>query len=144
MNSLAHILIAIQDIANDFDGSFALKNAQGKYFYANDNWLKMLKLESPDLMGKTDEDIFPPESAAYFRKTDLQALEKQKLITYSNTTVIHGQEITYLALKWVVRHKTGEVFCFCTMGDLVENSDKVLKMQPKIQQIIEKSLLKTT
>ncbi|MGV3630867.1 MAG: PAS domain-containing protein [Bacteroidota bacterium] len=143
MSSLAHVLISIQDIANNFNGAFTLKNARGNYFYANEKWLQILRIESTELMGKTDEDIFPAEYAAFVRKTEQQALETKELIQFVQTMNVHGQEVTYLALKWVILHKTGEVFCYCTMGDLVENSEKVLQMQPKIQEIIQNSLSET-
>lgn len=130
-------MLALQEIANDFEGSFALKNAERKYFYANQTWLKTVKLESPHLMGKTDDELFPPEHADFFKKTDLEALGSKELLQYVNTTVIHGQKITYIALKWVIRHKTGEVFCYCTLGDLLEHKQRVIEVQPKIQKLLE-------
>jgi PAS domain-containing protein len=136
MKSLAHILIAIQDIANDFDGSFALKNAQGKYFYANESWLKLAKISSDDLMGKTDDELFSPESAAFIKAKDQEARESETLVKYTNTFSLRGTEITYIALKWVVKHKTGEVFCYCTLGDLIEQKDRVMGMLPKIQELL--------
>lgn len=137
MKSLAHILIAVQDIANEFNGSFALKNAQGKYFYANESWLKLVGMTNTELMEKTDDDLFPPENADFIRQTDHEALQKGNLVEYTNTILLHGEEITYVALKWVVRHKTGDVFCYCTLGDLVEKKDQVMEVLPKIQQLLE-------
>ncbi|MCE3294976.1 MAG: sensory box histidine kinase [Crocinitomicaceae bacterium] len=139
MKPLAYTLIAIQDIANNFEGSFALKNAQGKYFYANDCWLKTLKREHGQLIGKTDNELFLPEHAAFLKKTDQQAFESNGLLQYTNTLSIEGKEITYLALKWVIRHKTGDIFCYCTMGDLVEKQESVLAMQSRIREILEKA-----
>jgi PAS domain S-box-containing protein len=137
MKTLAHVLIAIQDIANDFGGSLSLKNAQGKYFYANESWLNIAQMSSEELMGKTDDELFPPEDAAFIRSKDQEALENGALIQYTNTFLIHGEELTYIALKWTVKHKTGEVFCYCTLGDLIEHKDRVLQMKPKIKELLD-------
>ena len=136
MKSLAHMLISIQDIANNFEGGFTLKNAQGKYFYANENWLKLANCTHEELVGKTDDEIFEADYVAFVKKTDQQAFETNEIVQYTNTMTMRGLNITYLALKWVVKHQNGEVFCYCTMGDLVENKDRVLIMQPKIQEVI--------
>ncbi|MCE3294975.1 MAG: putative sensor protein [Crocinitomicaceae bacterium] len=136
MKSLAHTLIAIQEIANNFDGGFTLKNAQGKYFYANDSWLKLMKMKQEELIGKTDDELFPPEHAELSKKTDQQVFENKELLSYTGTLTAFGEEITYIALKWAVKHKNGDVFCYCTMGDLEENRERIMAIQPKIQEVI--------
>jgi PAS domain S-box-containing protein len=51
-----------------------VKDVQGRYVYANDAAVKAFRRSREDLYGKTDEEVFPPETAAQFRENDRRAL----------------------------------------------------------------------
>lgn len=51
-----------------------VKDDQGRYVYANDAAIKIFRTDREQLYGKTDLDIFPPQTAAQFREADRQAL----------------------------------------------------------------------
>jgi PAS domain S-box-containing protein len=51
-----------------------IKDAQGRYLFANDAAMRAFRTSRADLYGKTDEEIFPPETAAQFRENDGRAL----------------------------------------------------------------------
>lgn len=51
-----------------------IKDLQGRYIYANDAAAKAFRQRREDLYGKTDEDLFPPETARLFRENDERAL----------------------------------------------------------------------
>jgi PAS domain S-box-containing protein len=51
-----------------------IKDLQGRYVYANDAAMRAFRRPRADLYGKTDEQIFPPETAAQFRENDGRAL----------------------------------------------------------------------
>ena len=51
-----------------------IKDLQGRYVYANDAAERAFRTARADLYGKTDEEIFPPETAAQFRENDRRAL----------------------------------------------------------------------
>ncbi|HET9591190.1 MAG TPA: PAS domain S-box protein [Anaerolineales bacterium] len=51
-----------------------IKDMQGRYVYVNDAAEKAFNTPRERLYGKTDEDIFPAEVAAQFKKNDEQAL----------------------------------------------------------------------
>ena len=50
------------------------KDLSGRYVFANDSALKIFGKTSDELYGKTDVDIFPPETAAQFQDNDRRAL----------------------------------------------------------------------
>jgi PAS domain S-box-containing protein len=52
-----------------------IKDAQGRYVYANDAAERAFRTPRADLYGRTDEEIFPPETATQFREHDRRALE---------------------------------------------------------------------
>jgi PAS domain S-box-containing protein len=51
-----------------------IKDLQGRYVYANDAAVIAFRTARSELYGKTDEEIFPPETAAQFKKNDQLAL----------------------------------------------------------------------
>ncbi len=51
-----------------------VKDAQGRYVYANDAASKTFGKPPEELYGRTDEEVFPPATAAQFRENDHKAL----------------------------------------------------------------------
>jgi PAS domain S-box-containing protein len=51
-----------------------IKDLQGRYVYANEAAERAFRTPRADLYGKTDTDIFTPETAAYFQENDRRAL----------------------------------------------------------------------
>ena len=51
-----------------------IKDREGRYVYANDAAVSAFGKSRGDLYGRTDEEIFPPRTAAQFRENDLRAM----------------------------------------------------------------------
>jgi two-component system cell cycle sensor histidine kinase/response regulator CckA len=51
-----------------------IKDANGRYVYANDAAVKVFRMSREQFYGKTDDEVFPPETAAQFKESDRQAL----------------------------------------------------------------------
>jgi PAS domain S-box-containing protein len=51
-----------------------IKDAQGRYIFANDAAVQAFQITREQLYGKTDAEVFPPEIAAQFRENDRRAL----------------------------------------------------------------------
>jgi PAS domain S-box-containing protein len=54
-----------------------IKDVQGRYVYANDAAEKAFGTARANLYGKTDEDVFPPETARQFKTNDRQAIASE-------------------------------------------------------------------
>jgi PAS domain S-box-containing protein len=54
-----------------------LKDSQGRYVYANQSAANAFQIPRSDLYGRTDEQLFPPETAARFRKNDRRAVGRE-------------------------------------------------------------------
>jgi len=52
-----------------------IKDLGGRYVYANEAATRAFGVPRPELYGRTDEEVFPPETAARLRENDLRALE---------------------------------------------------------------------
>jgi PAS domain S-box-containing protein len=54
-----------------------IKDCQGRYVYANDAAVKVFRCTRGGLYGRTDNDVFLPETAAQFKKNDSKALASE-------------------------------------------------------------------
>jgi two-component system, cell cycle sensor histidine kinase and response regulator CckA len=52
-----------------------IKDAQGRYVYATNATAEAFRTPKEGLYGRTDDDIFPPETAAQFKANDAEALK---------------------------------------------------------------------
>jgi PAS domain S-box-containing protein len=52
-----------------------IKDLKGRYVYVNDAAERAFRIGRDRLYGSTDEEVFPPETAAKFRENDARALE---------------------------------------------------------------------
>jgi PAS domain S-box-containing protein len=59
-----------------------VKDAAGRYAYANDAALRAFATPREELYGRTDDDFFPPDTAAQFRENDRRALEGSAVQTF--------------------------------------------------------------
>ncbi|MDB5337378.1 MAG: domain S-box [Planctomycetaceae bacterium] len=55
-------------------GLARIKDLNGHYVYANDEAVNAFQMPRPELYGRTDEDFFPPETAARFKDNDRLAM----------------------------------------------------------------------
>jgi PAS domain S-box-containing protein len=52
-----------------------IKDLEGRYAYVNESAERAFGFPRKDIFGKTDQELFPPETAAAFRENDRRALE---------------------------------------------------------------------
>src|SRR5437588_12126610 len=52
-----------------------IKDGRGRYAFANDAALRAFGATRERLYGRTDEEVFPPETAEQFRENDRRALQ---------------------------------------------------------------------
>jgi PAS domain S-box-containing protein len=57
-----------------------IKDSAGRYVYANDAAARAFRTPRADLYGKTDADIFPPETAREFAENDRRALAGEPVV----------------------------------------------------------------
>lgn len=61
-----------QAFMDNLSGLAFIKDSQGRYVFVNQVWERLFTDQLPLALGKTDEEVFPPETAAQFRKNDAE------------------------------------------------------------------------
>ena len=73
-----------------------IKDPDGRYLYANEAAERAFGVRRADLYGKTDAEVFPPETAAAFRENDRRAVDDPggiqtvETLTHPDGTVHHS------------------------------------------------------
>jgi PAS domain S-box-containing protein len=57
-----------------------IKDTQGRYLYANDYAQDIFGIPLDELRGKTDQEVFPPDTALAFQKNDRQAKDLRDVV----------------------------------------------------------------
>ena len=80
-----------------------IKDSDGRYVYANDAAQEAFQTKRAELYGKSDEELFPPETAAQFRSNDRRALESESSVQTIETleqadAVVHHSIVNKFAI----------------------------------------------
>jgi PAS domain S-box-containing protein len=76
-----------------------VKDVQGRYMMINTPGARMISRTVPEVIGKPDEELFPPETAKIIRSTDALIIQTGKPQTYEFTTTLAGVNHTFLSTK---------------------------------------------
>jgi PAS domain S-box-containing protein len=90
------------------DAVFA-KDLEGRYLMINTAGARYFGRDAPEIVGKTDADFVPPETAQSFVESDRRIVESGEVQTHEETELLAGATRTYLATKGPLRAANGEI-----------------------------------
>jgi hypothetical protein len=126
----------LQAILDNSPTIIFLKDSEGRYLYVNPQFGNLTPLTREHILGKTDDDIFPPEQAAAFRANDLKVL--QAGVAQEFEEVAHHLDglHTSIVAKFPLRNTEGQVYAICgIVTDITER--KSLEAQLRQSQKME-------
>lgn len=98
-----------------------IKDAQGRRVYFNRHYRQTFQTGSEDLLGKSDDDLFPAEIAAKLWAADRQVLEsRQPLRTIEDVPTPDGVLRHWLVIKFPIEETPGEWFVGGVAVDITE------------------------
>ncbi|MBT7408641.1 MAG: DUF3365 domain-containing protein, partial [Methylococcales bacterium] len=121
----------LSSIINSSQNVVFLKDRRGRYLLINQQYEKLFNITKQQIIGRTDFDVFPTETAEQFRQNDIKVLNSQKLVT-TDETVPHpdGSIHLYRSDKFPLFDEDGKLYAVC--GVSTDNT-KLLKMNQQIQ-----------
>lgn len=88
-----------------------LKDEDGRLLYVNSTFIKTVwGGAAPEWQGKFDDELWPPEAAAAFRRNDLEVLERDRSIQFDETLERGGVAEHFLSIKFPLRTADGKRF----------------------------------
>ncbi|MGE4470630.1 MAG: PAS domain S-box protein [Desulfovibrio sp.] len=89
------------------------KDKDGKYIYCNVRLCEYLGLPQNKVIGRTDDQLFPPERAREHRLWDREVLQEGKSSTHEVSVWHRGREFHWMVTKFPLRDERERIFGVC-------------------------------
>ncbi|MDI1249314.1 MAG: CHASE domain-containing protein [Lacunisphaera sp.] len=115
-----------------------VKDLEGRYVLVNRAFRSFLQIPADRPAGFTDSDLFPGETARFYREKDLQVLSSGTPVTFEETVPRPGGEpLVCLTQKFVLRHADDKPYALC--GIATDITTRKASEQERLQ--LERRLL---
>lgn len=125
------ILRAIADHSGAVIGA---KDLSGRYLYVNQQYSRLFSKNTAEFIGKTDEELFSPETAAQFRRADQLAQHSTQAISVEERVEVDGVPMEFLSLKFPIRDSQGQLFA---TGLVAADISKLKELQRQLQSLAD-------
>lgn len=115
----------VQDIIDNAHAAIYLKDLEGRYIVVNRHYQNIFSSNDENLIGKTDYDILPNETAAAFHANDMKVLQNGVPIEFEETIVNGEMANTYMAVKFPLFDDKGIIYAICGISTDITDRKKV-------------------
>jgi PAS domain S-box-containing protein len=112
----------LQQVLDNSSALIFAKDPQGRYLFVNREFERIARRRAAEVIGHTDEEVFPPEVATRFRYNDLRVLHEKRAFEFEEAGDFGEGMRTYLAAKFPLFDAAGEAYAVC--GVATDISDR--------------------
>jgi two-component system cell cycle sensor histidine kinase/response regulator CckA len=94
-----------------------LKDLDGRYTQINRRFLEIFRLTEPDVLGKTDAELFEPEMARNLLAHDKRVIQMGQPQDFIEVMSVQGENRYYSSMKFPIRDQTGQLIALCGMSN---------------------------
>ncbi|WP_088891033.1 PAS domain-containing sensor histidine kinase [Leptolyngbya ohadii] len=136
-SALKEANVLLNSVLETIPGLFFVKDRQGKYLVSNSNLAEFFGRSIPEILGRTDADLLPPEIAVPIMLHDRDVFESQLIQRYEETMCIHRVDCTYLTTKTPLYDTKGSLIGL--IGISFDITDRILaeRAQARLAGILE-------
>ncbi|WP_374479206.1 PAS domain-containing protein [Zoogloea sp.] len=116
-----------------------LKTPDGRYALANPNFQEIHGLGEDEVIGKTDFDLFPAETARSFQANDARVLESLQCHVIEESMLVDGQPHTFMSHIFPILDASGAARFVCRIALDITERKKVEEELRKLAQAVEQS-----
>ncbi|HKQ24689.1 MAG TPA: PAS domain S-box protein [Burkholderiales bacterium] len=110
----------LADLLDAMPGLVAVKDENHRFIAANDAVCRFQRRRREEIIGKTDYDLFPPDQAEIFQRTDDDALRTDKALEYESAFTVDGDTHWMLARKSALPRGDGSRVIVVVMTDITD------------------------
>jgi two-component system CheB/CheR fusion protein len=92
----------------------SLKDPAGRYIYVNQRFSELFGVSSVEVLGQTDQQIFPPATAELFRRCDLEAMRADVALEVEESVSTLDGTVDLHTLRVPLFDDDGSVYAVCT------------------------------
>jgi PAS domain S-box-containing protein len=112
----------LQQVLDNSSALIFAKDPQGRYLFVNREFERIARRRAAEVIGHTDEEVFPPEVATRFRYNDLRVLHEKRAFEFEEAGDFGEGLRTYLAAKFPLFDAAGDAYAVC--GVATDISDR--------------------
>jgi two-component system sensor histidine kinase/response regulator len=114
----------LQGILDHTTTTISVKDRDGRYLLVNDEWRTSMGQVGVDVLGRTDDELFPADIAAAIRVTDVEILRTGEAGEFERDTATAGR--LFHIVKFPLKDADGAVYATGTMGTDVSERQRAL------------------
>jgi PAS domain S-box-containing protein len=113
----------LRDVADNTTAVIYVKYADGRYLLVNRRFEQIFNLTADQIVGHTDHEIFPRETADAFRANDMVVLEQNRTVEYEEKAPHTDGPHIYISIKFPLCDHTGRPYATCGIStDITERT----------------------
>lgn len=130
----------LSDLIDNSGTSIFIKDCDGRYLLVNRKWEEVTGLNRDSILGKTDTELFPAESARQFRKNDLRVIETGSVLVIEECLATPAGQRYFISSKFPMINDNGAIAGLCTV--ITEITDrKQMEVALKRSEAMQRKLL---
>jgi len=111
----------LEEVANNTTAVIYVKDLEGRFLFVNRRFEELFKLNTSQILGRTNHEVFPRDIADAFHANDMEVLKQDRTIEYEEFAPHPDGLHTYLSIKLPLRDQTGRVYATCGISsDITE------------------------
>lgn len=105
----------LSDLIEHSGALICVKDCEGRYELVNRKWEEVTGLERQDVVGRTDEEIFPGETGKQFRQNDLEVMESGLVLEKEESLEDEDGKRFFISIKFPLRSDDETIRGICGM-----------------------------
>jgi PAS domain S-box-containing protein len=111
----------LKDVIDNTTAVIYVKGTDGRFMLTNRRFEQLFNLTTEQIVGRTNQDLFPPEIAKAFSANDRQVLERNEAIEYDEVAPHADGVHDYISIKFPLCDETGRPYAVCGIStDITE------------------------
>ncbi len=148
LRRLSEAEMAAQDVQQRFDSFMNnspavafIKDAQGRYIYLNEPFERHFDAKKEQWIGKSDDDLWPPELAAPMREHDALVLRRRQLVTKEQIAFVsEGKPRYWLSFRFPLKDSRGHYMVAGLSLEITERKRAEQQIAEQRQQLTSANL----
>jgi PAS domain S-box-containing protein len=129
----------LQAILDNSPAIVFLKDVEGRYLLVNRRWEELFNETKADVIGKTDFDLFPKESAEQFVRNDNAVLAARAPVSIEEQALLDDGPHSYISVKFPLEESDGRLVGVCGISTDITERKRLESASQRLAAIVESS-----
>jgi PAS domain S-box-containing protein len=136
--------LLLQEIVDKSPAVIFLKDPQLRYLLINTQYESLFHVSREEILGRTDHDVFPKDTADTFRDNDLKVIEAHGPLNIEEQVPQDDGVHTYLSVKFPLLDAEGEISAVCGIATDISESKRAAKLLKDYNKRLEEEVAQRT